>query len=64
MGVIQIYITLFGTTIIMASKIENRSSNKGGGMTAPCAWWYTFNLRESPKPGSFLLYRYEYEYEN
>ena len=55
--VVEVNITLFLPTIIVAAEVQNRRANQSGRMSTSRTWWNSFNLWKSPKPWSILTYK-------
>lgn len=56
MSIVQIYITLLLSTIVMTCKIQDRGTNQCSWVSTSCTWWYALNLWECPEPWSLHIY--------
>lgn len=57
MGVVEIDISLFLSSVIVTTKVQNGRTNQSCWVSTSCTWWNSLNLRKCPKPRSFLVYR-------
>lgn len=57
MCIVQIYIALLLSSIIMPSKVQNGCTNQRSCMATSSTWRHALNLRECPEPRSISIYK-------